>query len=75
MIGGSILTSFDLREERVEVLALVAVVFSQSRLHQTPKAESVVHTHYTATMRALVGVMLLYSKWISNAVEIHFSSS
>ncbi len=34
----------------------------QSRLHQTPEAESVVHTHYTATMRALVGLMLVYSK-------------
>ena len=62
MIAGSILTSFDFREERVEVLALVAVVFSQSRLHQTPEAESVVHTHYTGTMRALVGLMLVHSK-------------
>jgi hypothetical protein len=46
---------FDFGEERVEILALGAVVFSQSRLHQTPKAKSiVVHTHHAGTMRALV---------------------
>ena len=46
---------FDLGEESVEVVALGAFVFSQSRLHQTPEAKSVVvYTHHAATMRALV---------------------
>ena len=47
--------SFDFGEERVEVLDLRAIIFSQSRLHQTPEAKSVVvYTHHAATMRALV---------------------
>ena len=66
---------FDFREKSVEVLAFGTVVFSQAGLHQTPQAKSVVNTHYTATMRALVGLVLRCSKGISNAVKIHFSLS
>ena len=66
---------FDFGEKSVEVLVFGTVVFSQAGLHQTPEAKSVVNTHYTATMRALVGLVLRCSKRISNAVEIHFSSS
>jgi len=46
--------SFNLGEESVEILALGAVVFSQSRLHQTPEAKSVVNSYDAATVRALV---------------------
>jgi hypothetical protein len=51
--------SFDLREESVEILDFGALVFSQSGLHQTAEAKSVmVHTYYSATMRTLIGFML-----------------
>jgi hypothetical protein len=59
---------FDLGEESVEVLALGTVLFIQSGLHQTPEAKSVVNTHYTATMRALVVLMLRCPKRFSKAV-------
>ena len=66
---------FDFGEERVEVLDLRAIVFSQARLHQTSKAKSVVHPHHAATVRALV--VLVRGRWkgISKAVKIHFSPS
>ena len=55
--------SFDLREESVEILTFGAFVFSQSCLHQTTEAKSVmVYTHYAATMRTLIGFMLGCSK-------------
>ena len=59
---------FDLGEEGVEVLALGTMLFGQSGLHQTAKAKSVVNTHYTAAMRALVILMLRCSKRFSKAV-------
>ncbi len=49
---------FDFGEKSVEVLVLGTVVFSQSGLHQTPEAKSVVNPHYTATVRALVVLVL-----------------
>ena len=54
--------SFNFGNEIVWILALGAVLFSQSCLHQTPEAKSVVHPHYTAAMRALVVLMLGCSK-------------
>jgi hypothetical protein len=48
---------FNLGEERVEILALRAGLFSQSRLHQTAQAKSVMRPHHTATVWALVVVM------------------
>jgi hypothetical protein len=45
---------FDFGEKSVEIFVLGAVVFSQSRLHQTPEAKAVVHSHHSTTMRALV---------------------
>jgi len=56
MIGRrSIGHSFDLREERVEILTLGAFVVSQPGLHQTTEAKSVmVHAHHAATVRALL---------------------
>jgi hypothetical protein len=54
--------SFDLREESVEILALGTFVVSQSGLHQTTEAKSVMlHAHYSAAMRTL-GFMLGCSK-------------
>jgi hypothetical protein len=53
---------FDLREQGVEILGFGTFSFREPCLHQTPEAKSVVHTHYTATMRALVGLMLGCSK-------------
>jgi hypothetical protein len=44
------------------------MLLSQSGLHQTPEAKSVVNTHYTATMRALVVFMLRCPKRFSKAV-------
>ena len=44
----------DFGEKGIEIFALRAVVFSQSRLHQTPEAKAVVHPHHSATVRALV---------------------
>jgi hypothetical protein len=45
---------FDFGEKSVEILALGAVVFSQSRLHQTSEAKSIVHSHHATTVRTLV---------------------
>ncbi len=66
---------FDFGEESVEVLALRAIFFSQSCLHQTPEAKSVGHPYHAATVRALV--VLVRGRWkgISKAVKIHFSPS
>ena len=49
------------------------MLFGQSGLHRTPKAKSVVNTHDTATMRALVILVLRCPKRFSKAVQIHFS--
>jgi hypothetical protein len=49
--------SFNLGEESVEILALGAVLFSESRLHQTPEAKSVVNSYHAATVRALVVIV------------------
>jgi hypothetical protein len=59
---------FDFREKSVEVLVFGTVVFSQAGLHQTPQAKSVVNTHDTATMRALVVLLLRCPKRFSKAV-------
>ena len=59
---------FDLCEESIEILAFGTMLFSQSGLHQTSEAKSVVNTHYTATMRALVVLVLRCPKRISKAV-------
>jgi hypothetical protein len=67
--------SLDLEKESVEVLALGAVIISQSRLHQTPEAKSVVHPHHAATVRALVMVVRGCWKGVSKAGKIHFSLS
>ena len=66
---------FDFREESVEVRDLRAIVFSQTRLHQTPEAKAVVHSHHAATVRALI--VLVWGRWkrISRAGKIHFSPS
>ena len=66
---------FNFGKEGVEILDLGAFAFREPRLYQTPEAKSVVHPHHTATMRALVGLMLGRPKRISHAVEIHCSSS
>jgi hypothetical protein len=65
--------SLDLGEESVEVLPLRAVIVSQSRLHQTAQAKSVVHSHHAATVWALVVLVRGRSKRISDTSEIHFS--
>ena len=53
--GRSIGHLFDLREERVEILALGAFVFSQPGLHQATETKSVMmHAHHAATVRALL---------------------
>jgi len=59
---------FDFGEKSVEVLVFGTVVFSQAGLHQTPEAKSVVNTHYAATMRALVVLLLRGPKRFSKAV-------
>jgi hypothetical protein len=64
---------FNFGEKSVEVLVFGTVVFSQAGLHQTPEAKSVVNTHYAATMRALVVLVLRCPKRFSKAVQIHFS--
>ena len=47
--------SFDLREEKVEILALGAFIVGQPGLDQATEAKSVmVHAHHAATVRALL---------------------
>jgi hypothetical protein len=76
MIAGDRSTDlFDLGEESVEILAFGAVVFSQSRLHQTAETKSVVHPHHAATVRALVLLVRRRWKGISKPNKIHFSLS
>jgi hypothetical protein len=65
---------FDFGKKRVEIFALGAVIFGQSRLHQTPKAKSVVHAHHTTTVRALV-VVRGCRMAITKTGKIHFSLS
>ena len=66
--------SFDLREERVEILAFGAFVFSQPGLHQATETKSVmVHAHDAATVRTLLVLVRGRCKRISKAGKIHFS--
>jgi len=66
---------FDFGKKSVEIFALGAVVFSQSRLHQTPEAKSVVHPHHATTVRTLVVLVRGRRMGITKAGKIHFSLS
>ncbi|PWT82972.1 MAG: hypothetical protein C5B58_07275 [Acidobacteria bacterium] len=56
---------FNFREEGVEILALGAFAFPQSRLYQAPEAKSMMHTHYAGTVRTLVRLVWGRGKRIS----------
>ena len=66
---------FDFGKKSVEIFALGAVAFCQSRLHQTPEAKSVVHPHHATTVRTLVVLVRGRRMGITKAGKIHFSLS